>query len=204
MRAYPRLTFLLILCAWLAAPLSATTVRQFNLAELTSRAHKIYVGTVRSATEGTVAIGGGQVAVVTYQLSVEEDLRGETAMVKGVRAAEIRMLGKQKPVQHGNLRRVSPLPDLPVLVVNHTYLVFSTQPSTVGLSTTVGLGQGCFTLYGKGADQMAVNDVNNLGLFRDMALPAPSIAAARSYGPQADGPIPYAALRAQILSLLGK
>ena len=59
-----------------------------------------------------------------------------------------------------------------MLTVGQTYLVFTTQPSGVGLSTTVGLGQGCFRLYGKGDSQMAVNEVNNAGLFRDMQPPA--------------------------------
>ena len=186
------------LSAWITAPLAASTVRQFNLAEMTTRATNIYVGTVRSATEGTVAIGGGRLATVTYQLSVEEDLRGETPLVKGARVAEIRMLGKQASVRRGSLRSVSPLPAMPVMTVGETYLVFATPASAVGLSTTVGLGQGCFRVYGKGEDQMAVNEVNNAGLLRDMVLPGPSILAAARPG----GPLPYGALRTQILNLV--
>ena len=103
MRAFPSrmLTILAALVVLAVTTLSASTVSQFNLAEMSQRAQKIYVGTVRSATEGTIAVGGGQLAVVTYQLTVDEDLRGETAMVKGERVAEIRMLGKQKTVQVG-------------------------------------------------------------------------------------------------------
>jgi hypothetical protein len=200
---------LTILAAFLvlaAASLSASTVSQFNLAEMSQRAQKIYVGTVRSAAEGTVAVGGGQLAVVTYRISVDEDLRGETALVKGVRVAEIRMLGKQKTVQIGSIRSVTPLPDMPVLAVGQTYLVFTTQPSGIGLSTTVGLGQGCFRLYGKGDGQMAVNEVNNAGLFRDMqpAAAAPAAGAAlRAAAPQAGGPMRFAELRAQIINLVG-
>jgi hypothetical protein len=110
MRVPPRILLTTLLFGALSAPLAATTVRQFNLAELTARAQRIDLGTVRSATEGTVAVGGAQVAVVTYQLAVEEDLRGESPMVKGVRIAEIRMLGKQKPLQRGTLRRSLPSP----------------------------------------------------------------------------------------------
>ncbi len=117
MRAFPSrmLTILAALVVLAVTTLSASTVSQFNLAEMSRRAQKIYVGTVRSATEGTIAVGGGQLAVVTYQLTVDEDLLGETAMVKGERVAEIRMLGKQKSVQVGSMRFVSPLPDMPVL-----------------------------------------------------------------------------------------
>ena len=110
MRAFPSrmLTILAALVVLAVTTLSASTVSQFNLAEMSRRAQKIYVGTVRSATEGTLAVGGGQLAVVTYRLTVDEDLLGETAMVKGERVAEIRMLGKQKAVQVGSLRSVSP------------------------------------------------------------------------------------------------
>ena len=44
-------------------------------------------------------------------------------------------------------------------------MVFTTPPSSVGLSTTVGLGQGAFKIY-RSADrqEMAVNEINNAGL----------------------------------------
>lgn len=185
-------------------PIRAASVWQFNLAEMTQRADKIYVGTVLSVTEDTVAVSGGQLSINVYRLSVEEDLRGETPMVKGTRLAEIRMIGKQKQVRIGNLRSVSALPAMPEMVVGQTYLVFTTAPSAIGLSTMVGLGQGCFKLYGQDGERMAVNEANNAGLFRDMVLPAASVAAARTYGPQAAaGPLPYAALRTQIVNLLG-
>jgi hypothetical protein len=206
-RMLPILTALLVVAA---ASLSASTVSQFNLAEMSQRAQRIYVGTVRSATEGTIAVGGGQLAVVTYQLSVSEDLRGETVLVKGEKVAELRMLGKQKTVRIGTVRSVSPLPAMPVLAVGQTYLVFTTQPSSIGLSTTVGLGQGAFRLYGKGDSQMAVNEVNNSGLFRDMQPAAAAAAGAALRGaapqaaqPQAAGPMRFADLRAQIVNLVG-
>ena len=61
------LTILAALVTLAVTSLSASTVSQFNLAEMSRRAQKIYVGTVRSATEGTLAVGGGQLAVVTYR-----------------------------------------------------------------------------------------------------------------------------------------
>jgi hypothetical protein len=203
MRPSLKPALVIALCAAMTAPLTATTARQFNLAEMSARAQKIYVGTVQSATAGTVAIGGGQLAVVTYQLNVDEDLRGATPVVKGLRMAEIRVLGKQASAQRGTLRSVSPLPDMPVLTVGQTYLVFTTPPSAVGLSATVGLGQGCFRLSGQGPDRMAVNEVNNIGLFRGMAVAGPGILAARASTREPSGPFPYAALRAQILTLIG-
>jgi hypothetical protein len=155
-------------------PLVATIVQQLNLAEMTQRASRIYLGTVLSTTEGTVEVGGGQLPVVTYRISVEEDLLGVTPETGDERIAEIRMLGKSKPVQVGNIRSVAALPDLPVLAVGQTYLIFTTQPSAIGLSTTVGLGQGCFKVYGRGEDKLAVNEVNNSGLFRGMDPAGPA------------------------------
>ena len=205
MRLFPAVKVAAILgaLALCVAPTGATAVWQFNLAEMTQRAHKIYVGTVRSVTADTVAVGGGQLSILVYRLSVEEDLLGETALVKGARLAEIRMLGKQRQVRAGNLQSLNALPAMPEMAVGQSYLVFATAPSAIGLSTMVGLGQGCFKLYGQGDDRMAVNEANNAGLFRDMVLPAPSVAAARTYGPQAAaGPMPYAALRALVVNLL--
>ena len=73
MRRPPSLTLPLVaLIVAIATPLGAASVRQLNLAEMTQRAAKIYVGTVRSATEGIVEIGGGRLAVVTYRLSVDD------------------------------------------------------------------------------------------------------------------------------------
>ncbi len=202
MRVSPTSALLPMLVAFFVTPLDATTVRQFNLAELTVRAQRIYVGTVMSATEGSVALGSAQLPSVTYQLRVEEDLRGESTVTKGVRVAEIRMMGKQQGVRHGHLRSVSALPQMPTLTIGDTYMVFATTPSSVGLSTMVGLGQGSFRVWGKGDERMAVNEVNNVGLFRNMVLPAARVAAARAAAPQAGGPIRYAALREQVLSLL--
>ncbi len=193
-----------------AVPAFATTVMQMNLAEMVQRSAQIYRGTVLSATEGTVEAGGGQLAVVTYQLRVEEAFRGDIPVVKGMRIAEIQMLGKSKQVRRGNLLRVSPLPVMPQLAVGRTYLVFTTQPSAIGLSAIVGLGQGSFRIDQAGKQEIAVNEVNNSGLFRDMAAPAaPAAPGARTFAAPsasaagAGGPIPYAELARQIRTVLG-
>ncbi len=193
--------------AWvlICASIDATTVMQLNLAEMVQRADRIYRGTVVSASAGTIAAGGGQLPVVTYRLQVEEVFRGDFTTVKGVRLAEIRTLGKIAVVQRGNLRSASPLPRMPEMVVGQTYLVFTTQPSTIGLSTTVGLGQGCFRIARTGKDETALNEVNNGGLFRDMAVPsvAARTTAQRTAAQRtAAGPLTYAELASQIQSLV--
>ncbi len=192
-----------------AVPAVATTVMQMNLEEMSQRSAQIYRGTVLSATEGTIEAGGGQLPIVTYRLEVEEAFRGDIPVVKGMRIAQIRMLGKSKPVQRGNLLHVSALPRMPELAIGRTYLVFTTQPSAIGLSAIVGLGQGAFRIEQVGKDEVAVNEVNNSGLFRDMT--APSAPAARSLAAPAasaslagGGPISYDELARQIRTALGR
>ena len=129
-----------------AVPAVATTVMQMNLVEMGQRSAQIYRGTVLSATEGTVEAGGGQLPIVTYRLQVEEAFRGDIPVVKGMRIAEIQMIGKSKPVRRGNLR--TRLRAAAHAGTGHrpTYLVFTTQPSAIGLSAIVGLGQGAFRI----------------------------------------------------------
>lgn len=187
-----------------SAPLLvADTVKQLNLAEMVKRADKIYRGRVLSTTEGTIEAGGGQLPVVTYRLQVEEVFRGNIPTVKGVQIAEIRMLGKRKSVRQGNLQLSSVLPKMPQLNIGETYLVFATRPSKIGLSTTVGLGQGSFQIHQRGKEETAINEVNNRGLFRDMSTTAPGPSAARTAGAPSAGPISYNELARQIRAQLG-
>ena len=80
----------------------------------------------------------------------------------------------------------------------------TTHPSRVGLSTTVGLGQGAFLITGKGEEEQAVNEFQNanLGGSEDLAAgPDPhSFAAARA---GVRGPIAYSELASQIRALVG-
>ena len=109
-----------------SVPAVATTVMQMNLVEMVQRSAQIYRGTVLSATEGTVKAGGGQLPVVTYRLQVEESFRGDIPVVKGMRIAEIQMIGKSSPVRKGTLVRASVLPQMPALAIGRTYVVFTT------------------------------------------------------------------------------
>ena len=78
--------------------------------------------------------------------------------------------GQDENVRIGNIRSVSP-PDMPVLTVGRP-ISSSRRASGIGLSTTVGLGQGCFRRSTARATPDGRNEVNNAGLFRDMASPA--------------------------------
>jgi hypothetical protein len=175
-------------------PLSAATVLQLNLGQMVDRADRIFRGTVLDVREGTVQAGGGELPVVIYRLEVEEAFKGTFQEVKGLQIAEITMVGKLKAVDASTARFLSALPELPKLRVGQDYLLLTTAPSAVGLSTTVGLGQGAFTLSGKPGQELAVNGNNNLGLGLETTGFAP---------PPSEGPVPYSTLAEQIRGHLG-
>jgi hypothetical protein len=189
----------------LSPSLHASTVMQFNLGEMVQRAEHIYRGTVISVSSGSVAVGGGQLPTVTYRLRVEESFRGEFVSVKGVRIAELRTLGKFTPLQRGVMRSALVLPRMPELAVGQSYLVMTTRPSAIGLSTTVGLGQGCFRIAQVGKEELVANEVNNQGLFRDMAPPAAARSQARVAAAAAPGgALSYSDLAGRIRGLVAR
>jgi hypothetical protein len=117
----------------------AATVQQLNLAQMVSRAERIFRGTVLAIHEGKIDAGGAELPTVTYRIRVDEAFKGTYQDVKGLQIAEIMMLGKLKTNQTANTRSL-PLIDLPKLQVGQDYLLLTTQPSAIGLSTPVGLG----------------------------------------------------------------
>lgn len=199
--------FVLPLALWmLSSTLQASTVMQLNLGEMVQRADRIFRGTVLSVGAESVSAGGGQLPVAVYRLRVDEAFRGEFPDVKGVRIAEIRTLGKAAAIRIGTVRSAVVLPRMPELEVGRSYLVLGTRPSAIGLSTTVGLGQGLFHISSTGKeDEAAVNEVNNAGLFRGMAAPPARIVrqAVEAAG-AGSGAIAYAELATRIRGLVGR
>lgn len=187
--------FVLATVAALTIPMSvsAATVLQMDLAQMVGRAGTIFRGTVLDVREGTVPLGGGELPVVTYRLRVDEAFKGTFQEVKGLQIAELTMVGKLKSVDTSAARLLSILPELPKLQVGQDYLLLATAPSAAGLSTTVGLGQGAFTLSGKPGQETAVNGNHNRGL----GLQATGIE------PVPEGPVPYSTLAENIRSILG-
>lgn len=182
MRRVFRQTIWVLALASLAATTSqAATMVHMNLDVMSHQAEKIFRGTVLKITSGEVEIGGGVLPTTTYVLQVDEAFKGEFETVKGMQLVEIQMLGKMRPHAVGNAQHLSPLPDMPRLEMNETYLLFSTQPSIVGLSTTVGLGQGCFHLSGTEYKEMAVNEYDNLGLFSGTSVSDVKLSGPVSY-----------------------
>src|SRR5262245_13637757 len=177
----------------MSSQVAAMTLLPMDLGMLTRSAGMIFRGTVLSTSEGSVRAGGGDIPTITYKIRVDEGLKGDLPPAGEPQIVEVRMLGKIRPVRSGNLELQSALPKMPSLSVGREYLLFTTLPSEVGLSTTVGLGQGCFTLSGRPGEETAVNEYGNAGLF------SPATEAAQV----STGPITYTRLAAQVRALLG-
>lgn len=167
---------------------SATSVKHMNLDALTNGADKIFRGTVTSAQPGTVRAGGADLPTLTYTIKVSEALKGDFTIVKGdQRYARITMIGGTKADPRNSVRKFDFFRDVPRLKVGGEYLLFTSAKSSIGLSTTIGLGQGCFDISGS----TALNRAGNLGLFQGAATPGP-----------AKGPLAYDDLANRVRAIL--
>ena len=186
----------LLLLAGASESLTASTIVRFmNLEQMCQRAGRIFRGTVVGVTDGTVQVGGGELATVIYRIRVDEAFKGTFEEFKGERIATLQMVRPSKRAPSGAARRLMPLfDDLPRFEEGHDYLIIATNPSAAGLSVPVGLGQGAFRLAGKPGQETAVNGNDNAGL--QSSPTARSTAGA--------GPIPYTTLRAEIHRIVGR
>jgi hypothetical protein len=179
---------------------SAIDTVAMNLQELAQRANRIFTGRVIDVRSGTVEAGGGVLPTTIYRLQVGDTFKGSyPAPGKSGTIIEVQMVGtsssKAPSARGGPVRRLM-LPDMPRLDVGEEYVLFTTTPSRVGLSTTVGLGQGCFKVFRRQREQpLALNAVANDGLFRGMSTSAQ---------PPARGAVPYSELSRQIRSVLAQ
>ncbi len=157
------LAVLLLLTPALAA--GEVLVQQFNLGGLVGNADKVFRGTILGVSRGAVSVGGGTLDTVTYKIEVKESFKGAYIEKGDQRYVEVTMVtGRKSPAVVGDYRSFSVLPDALDLRVGQDYLLMTTQPSAIGLSTTVGLGQGCFSIAGVGKSETAMNAAGNRGL----------------------------------------
>jgi hypothetical protein len=183
-----RFGLLLVLCFGVASVSDATSVKKLDLAELCSRAERIFRGRILAIESGTVEAGGAELPTVTYRIEVTEAMRGTfTPADDGKAYTEITTLGVGRTKRSGDFLRFPKLPELPVLTPGREYLLLVTPPSGLGLSTTVGLGQGRFDLYAGPAGEMALNKLGNANLSATI-----------------DGPVRYQELRSEIRGLIGR
>jgi hypothetical protein len=201
MRLKALLWIVAAMLATITAPAGAAMILKMNLAQLTDRADAIFRGEVLSVEPGKISIGGGTLPTVTYRLRVDETFKGQfEAKENASPEVEITMLGTLKTATHSGsqARLTSSLPEVPKLHVGESYVLFTTAPGKSGLRSPVGLGQGSFRIYtGANKAELAVNELNNLGLF-DGAAPT------QRAGQGAGGPVTYTRLAGAILAELGK
>lgn len=168
-----------IACLWLfASQAFATTVVQMNLDQLTERSATIVRGVVRDITQTTVRGGGGELPALQYTVEVSEIFKGEVSSAKDVRVVEFKILGNLDNMKAGKV-----LPSFPVMQKGKEYLLFISPNGPIGLTTTMGLSQGCFNFVNS---HSVVNGFNNSGLFKGMDVQDVPGSGAVSYAIVAD------------------
>jgi hypothetical protein len=165
----------------------ATTVKHFDLTQMTASAARVFRGTVIDVSPGSVFVGGGQLATTTYRLKVVESFKGDFQVTKGdVTYAVVTMIGSPKGERdRGNLRHLSVARDVPKLQRGQDYLLFLTAESRVALSSPVGLAQGLFDIDTALPSQPTANRMMNAGLV-----------------PGVKGPLPYDQLAARVREIV--
>jgi hypothetical protein len=168
------------------------TVQRMALGDLCRNGHLIVRGTVLSSVDGTAELGGTLVPVTTYRIAVAETFKGDVPLRKDGAVVELTTLGKPGRVEADGLVR-APLPfEVPALEVGATYVLFTTRPSRSGLSTTVGLAQGCFRVVPQAGKETVANGLDNAGLFFGTPLESTRV----------QGPVPYDVLARAIRETL--
>jgi len=152
--------FVAFVCALLASSTQATMVKRMALDELVQAAALIFRGTVVDIAKGSITTSGHTIPTITYEVRVRERFKGDfPASPDGDAIVSIRSV---------DLKAI----ELPRLEDGEEYLLMTTKPSTAGLSTVVGLGQGVFRVYGAPNAEFAVNALDNRGLAAGMSGPA--------------------------------
>ncbi|MEM8547973.1 MAG: hypothetical protein AAGF46_07405 [Pseudomonadota bacterium] len=178
----------MLFAGFAAAPANASATLQMNLAQLVDNSERIFVGTVVQVTESRKAIGGGEIPAVTYRLKVNDTFKGAYEEIKGERFTDVTMLGSLKNLASGK----HPIADFPMLKVGTEYLLMVAPAGPIGLTSTMGLAQGCFHVQGTDADKVVLNGVNNTGLFSNMNV-----------GIEDGQPVSYGVLSSMITDLVG-
>lgn len=170
MNKHHRLLFILTIAAFLLASTaaSAAMVAKMGMTDLVQNADKVFRGTVLTKEPGTVHAGGGELPTIIYTLRIDDALKGDFGSGKAASVIEVTMLGSMKDdaPTDGYQRLTSVMNVNPVLSVGQEYVLFTTPPSAIGLSTTVGLKQGLFSVFNNAQGrEMTANGLGNQGLF---------------------------------------
>ncbi len=146
--------------------LHATQVLPVNMSDILSRADVAFIGTCVGVEVGEVSSspGSGKLPVTTYVFSVAKD-----GVIKGNIPEKFRLtqFGISKSE---SLKRMLPYTiGMPSYEIGKEYTLFLTPESSLGLRSTIGLGQGKFNIFtGKDGKKQVINDHGNKGLFNNM------------------------------------
>lgn len=153
--------------AVLATTASAEIVMKMGMSDLVGNADKVFRGTVLELNQGTVSAGGAEFPTVVYTIRVEDAFKGEFGTDKDAAIVTVEMLGSIKAdTQTGAVRNLAAIDINPNLDVGQTYVLFTSAPSAIGLSTTIGLDQGLFRVFNNPQGrEMTANGLENRGLF---------------------------------------
>lgn len=165
----------------------AATVRRMDLAEMCNRADRIFKGRVVSIDSISIEAGGSELPAVTYLMEVTDPIQGEFEKSKGTVFTSVTMLRGSKDAQVGDYKRFGKSLELPQLAQGDEYLLVLTPESSIGLTMTVGIGQGCFSVVDNEKGQIAANELGNAGLSATI-----------------DEPVGYDHLAGEIRALIGK
>ena len=144
----------------------AAIVMKMGMGDLVDNADKVFRGKVIAKEPGTVQGGGGTMSTIVYTIEVEDRIKGQFGDSSRYQMSVLgNMKGRSSELAPGEQQLV-PYNVSPEMQVGESYVLFTTAPSRIGLSTTVGLEQGLFRLVpGAAGDVTVVNGDGNRGLF---------------------------------------
>lgn len=156
-----RKIFLVFSALLVAASVSALTVLQLNVEQMTAQADLIVTGEVISVKEGFDP-EGRPIQNVTIQ--VEEVIKGESP-----RRLTFKQLRPFRPEERAKMGGSLVEESLPRYERGEELVLFLSAPGSLGLTAPIGIIQGKFTVTTDGEGKKTVkNNVNNAGLFLKM------------------------------------
>jgi len=178
----------LALLTFIATRAAAMTVLPLDLGALTGGADRIFVGRVERVDTGRD--GNGLPATWTT-FTVIETMKGASGGHVVLKQLGATLGGSDAPVL--------PHPGLPRYRPGESVVLFMQPDSTLGFTSPVGLGQGCFRVRDGDGVAVVENDVGNRNL-----APAANGARTRAAAaaPVAPAPLPLDELRARVRALV--
>ena len=185
------------LVAWLpilaafAGSAAATTVLPLDLRELTGRADRIFLGRVEDVRSGRDASG---LPAVWTTFAVDESLKGQAGS-----HVTLKELGTSFG---GSGTVVTPHAGIPRHRLGESVVLFVHADSTLGFTSPVGLGQGCFRIREQDGGRVVENDVGNRNLAVEGAAAARAQRGAPPIPSGAPEPLPLTTLLERVRGLV--